>query len=201
MPAKTYTPLPTLSLVSDKGYFHPLTLPVIAHWGDPALQVMVDFKYVVAETIGPDEAIDTALAAMKMCSYHVLLVTDKEERVLGLISSEDLLGEKPLKAIQERRLARTDISVRMVMTPQREVMAIDIEHLRHAKVGHIVATLHARKQHYALAVKLDEADQQQTVRGLYSLSMIGKQLGVDVTSDVPEARSIAELQHDLPLKD
>jgi Mg2+/Co2+ transporter CorB len=138
---------------------------------------------------------------MKSCSYHVLLVVDKEGKILGLISSEDLLGEKPLKAIQERRIARADISVGMVMTPQTSVVAIDIEDLRHAKVGHLVATLHTCKQHYALAVKIDETNNKQVVRGLFSLSLIGKQLSEDVTSDVPEAHSIAELHHDVHLND
>ena len=201
MPTKTYVAIQPIPLEADVSYLHPPSAPAIAHWDDAALQVMVDFKYVKAETIGADETIDTALAAMKSCSYHALLVIDKNDKIVGLISSEDLLGEKPLKAIQERRIARADISVRMVMTPQRELVAIDLENLRHAKVGHIVTTLHARKQHYALAVKVDEANKQQVVRGLFSLSVITKQLGVDVVSDVPEAHSIAELHHDVHLND
>jgi CBS-domain-containing membrane protein len=201
MPTKTYIPIQTIPLKADVSYFQPPALPAIAHWDDPAMQVLVDFKYVKAETIGADETIDTALTMVKNCSYHALLVIDKEDKILGLISSEDLLGEKPLKAIQERRIARADISVRMVMTPQHELMAIDVENLRHAKVGHIVSTLHARKQHYALAVKVDEVNDKQTVRGLFSLAQISKQLGVDVVSDVPEAHSIAELHHDVHLND
>lgn len=201
MPTKNYTLLPTVQLAASTCCAHPPALPVITHWDDPAMQVMVDFKYAKAETIGPDETIDTAIIAMKNCSYHVLMVIDKEDKVLGLISSEDLLGEKPLKAIQDHRIARADILVRMVMTPQHEVMAIDLENLRHAKVGQVVATLHARKQHYALAVKIDETTKKQIVRGLFSLAVLSKQLGVDVVSDVPEAKSIAELHHDVHLND
>lgn len=201
MPTKTYTTLSTIELNANVGYCHPPMLPAITHWDDPAMQVMVDFKYRKAEAIGPDETIDTALTMMKSCSYHALLVVDKEDKVMGLISSEDLLGEKPLKAIQERRIARADISVRMVMVPQQDLIAIDLENLRHAKVGHLVATLHAVKQHYALTVRVDEATQNQTVRGLFSLAQISKQLGVDVVSDVPEAQSIAELHHDVHLND
>ncbi len=201
MPTKTYIPIQTIQLNQNVGHLNPPTISAIAHWDDPALHVMVDFKYVKAETIGADESIDSALAAMKVCSYHVLLVTDKEDNILGLISAEDLLGEKPLKAIQERRIARVDVTVRMVMTPQAEMVAIDVENLRHAKVGHIVATLHARKQHYALAVKVEEMSKVQVVRGLFSLSLISKQLGEDVSSDVPEAHSIAELHHDVHLND
>lgn len=201
MPTKNYQPLPTLVLKPGIGYFHPLELPAITHWEDPALHIMVDFKYIKAATIGPDESIDAALHEMKACAYHVLLVVSKELKVLGLISSEDLLGEKPLQAIQERRIARADISVRMVMTPQDEVVALDIESLRHAKVGHIISTLHASKQHYALVIKMDEQAHAQIVRGLFSSALISRQLGIDVTSDLSEAQSIAELQHDVHLND
>lgn len=197
MPIKQFQPLPTLALAPEVNYFDPLELPVIVHWDDPAVQVLINFKHTKAVMIGPEESIDAALMEMKACPYHVLLVVNKDLKILGLISSEDLLGEKPLKAIQEHRISRADISVRMVMTPQVEVIALDMESLRHAKVGHIVATLHAHRQHYAVAVKIDPETQAQSIRGLFASSLISKQLGTDVTSDLSEAHSIAELHHDV----
>lgn len=197
---KTYTPLPTVSLQSGVAYMHPLGPQEVVHWDDPALHAMVDFKYLKAETIGPDDSIDTALLAVKNCPYHVLLVVNHEHHVLGIVSAEDLLGEKPLKAIEQKRLHRAEISVQMVMIPQREIVTFELESLRHAKVGHIVQTLRAHKQHYGLVVKVDET-QTQVIRGLFSSSVISKQLGTDVTSDLAEAHSIAELQHHLHLHD
>jgi CBS domain-containing protein len=198
---KTYTPLTTVSLHSGVTYLHPLEPQELVRWEDPALHAMVDFKHVKAETIGPDESIDKALIAIKNCGFHVLLVVNAEHAVLGLVSAEDLLGEKPLKAIEHRRLARADISVSMVMIPQRDILSIDLEHLRHAKVGHVVQTLRTHKQHYALVVKHDEDTGTQSVRGLFSSPLISKQLGIDVMSDLSEAHSIAELQHNLHLHD
>lgn len=198
---KTFAPLPTLSLQAGTGYFHPVELPEVIHWRDPALHAMVDFKYIKAETISSHEAIDTALIAVRNCSYHVLLVIDHDHKILGLVGAEDLLGEKPLQAIQERRLPRADITTQMVMVPQHEIIVLDTEALRHAKVAHIVETLHAHRQHYALVVKIDEESGAQMVRGLFSSSLLSKQLGWDVTSDLSEAHSIAELQHNLHIHD
>lgn len=198
---KHYHAIPTIHLHAGAGYLQAHELPELVHWEDAALHAMVDFKYIKAEAINPDEAIDTALHEVKKCSFHVLLVVNAEQEILGLVSTEDLLGEKPLKAIQERRLPRAEISVQMVMIPREEIVTLDLESLRHAKVGHIIETLHAHKQHYALVVKTDEITDAQTVRGLFSASLISKQLGRDITSAVSEAQSIAELQHNLHLHD
>lgn len=198
---KTYSPLTTMPLKPGISYSHPTEPAEIVHWEDPAITAMVDFKYIKAITISPDDALDTALAGVKSSAYHVLLVVNKEQHILGMITAEDLLGEKPLKAIQERRIARSDIIVRMVMTPQHNLLAIDFENLRHAKVGHIVETLRAHKQHYALVVKIDEKTHAHTVRGLFSAALLSKELGKDVLSAMPEAHSIAELHQDLHLND
>jgi len=198
---KSYLPLTTMPLRTGISFAHPAEPPELLHWEDSAQLAMVDFKYIKAITISPDDSIDAALLGVKNSIYHALLVVNKEQHILGIITAEDLLGEKPLKAIQERRIARADMVVRMVMTPQHEILALDLENLRHAKVGHIVETLRAHKQHYALVVKVDEKTHAHTVRGLYSSALLSKQLGRDVLSALPEAHSIAELHHDLHLND
>ncbi len=68
--------------------------------------------------------------------------------------------------------------------------------MKQAKIGHIVATLQAVHQHYALVVE-DAGDGKQTVRGFFSLHQISKQLGTDVTFDLSEAHSFYELHKDL----
>lgn len=198
---KSHLPLPVLHLDADLSYLRPTELPEVVHWDDPAIQALIDFKYLKAEVIGPDEPIDVALLAVKKCSYHALLVVNQDHQVSGLVTAEDLLGEKPLKVIQERRLPRADIFVGLVMIPQRSLLAIDIESLRHAKVGHVVETLRVHKQHFMLVVKQDEETQAPTIRGLFSIGHLSKQMGRDLTGDLSEAQSIAELQHDLHLHD
>lgn len=196
---KIYLPLPTLLLQPNTSYVHAHEPPSVIHWDDLALDTMVDFKYIRPATIKSDETINTALLEMKATGFYVLLVVDSEQKIVGLISSEDLLGEKPLQAVQEKRIPRSDILVNMIMTPQSEIIALNIDELRHAKVGHIVNTLKTAQQHYALVIKIDEITHSQTVRGLFSASMLSRQLGENVTNDLSQAHSLAELQHDLSL--
>lgn len=195
---KLYPALPTMPLKSGIGYFKPTEPPEIVHWKDPAVQAMIDFKYTKVAVVSEETSVDAALLAVKNTSYHVLLVTDAEQHVVGIVGAEDLLGEKPVKAIQQRRLARADITVNMVMTPRQETLTLNFEDLRHSKVGHIIETLHTHKQHYALVIAEDNHHGTK-IRGLFSSAFLSKQLGQDVTGSGAEAQSIAELQHDLHL--
>lgn len=190
---KTYQPLPTLHLNAGSPYFHTGDLPEIIHLNDPALSVMLDFKQTKAITIKPSALLHEANIEMKACGVHLLLVVDDEGKVVGLISSEDILGEKPVKITQEKHVSRADVRVRMIMTPQEHILAIDYETLRLAKVAHVIQTLKQAKQHYALVVELD-THRHQTVRGLFSLSQISKQLDMNVIDDDLLARSLLELR-------
>ncbi len=195
---KSYHPLATLKLTPASKHAHPPHPPEVIHLSDAALHVMVDFRYIPPVTVSPDNSIDEALAELKSHNLPVLLVIDEGHHVVGIVTSEDILGEKPVKLIQEGRVRRSEIPVSSVMTPHEELAVFDVEHLRHAKVGNIIATLHLLKQPTILVIKFDDAHHnKQVVRGFFSASMISKQLGENITHAISEAQSIAELQHEL----
>lgn len=190
---KTYQVLPTLHLNANSPYFHTGELPELIHIDEPALNVMLDYKHTRAITIDPNAPIMDASIEMKACGVHLLLVTDEEGRVVGLISSEDILGEKPVKITREKHISRADMKVRMVMTKQEEIIAIDYEVLRLAKVANVIQTLKQAKQHYALVIEIVPHTQAQIVRGLFSLSQLSKQLAINIIDDdALLARSLLE---------
>ena len=194
--SKTYEILPTITLHAGSTYMHPPALPEVAHLDDPALDFAVDFKTNYAFTIKPDAPVTHALIEMEVLGAHLLLVVDQQDKVIGIISSEHILGEKTIKLIHEKWILRHEVEVQMVMRPQADVMALDYASLKHAKVGHVINTMRDARQHYALVVELD-SEHKQTVRGMFSLSLLSKQLNSDYISDVPEARTIAELTQKL----
>lgn len=197
--AKSYTALPTISLITGCTCDYPTELPEMAHLNEPALHVMTDFTKTRPYTISADGTIEEALTEMKVCGVRLLLVIDKDRHLLGLISSEDLLGEKPLKVMKDRAIRRTDIRINMLMTQQGYLEVLDIAKLQHAKVGHVVETLLHLQQHYVLVV--ETVGEKQRVRGLFSASQINRQVGKDVLSGLAEAHSRAEMEHDLHLYD
>lgn len=197
--SKQYYAIPTIQLKTDSVCEYPPGLPEVVHLDDPALDVMTDFKKYKPYTITLEGTIDEALIEMKACGVRSLLVTDKERHLLGLISSEDLLGEKPVKVMKERSITRADLQVNMLMTQQSYLEVMDFAKLGHAKIGDIVETLLKLQQHYVLVV--EEHGEKQCIRGLFSASQISRQLGKDVLHGLAEAHSRAEMEHDLHLYD
>ncbi len=191
---KKYDPLPIQTLTTAVDYIHSGELPEVAHMEDFAHAVMVDFKGSRALTINKDKSIDEAHNEMTVTGVHLLLVTDQEQKVIGVISSEDILGNKPVRISQERGISRKEILVGMMMTRQDKVIALEMEDLRIARVAHVVATLKSRRQHYALAIETHPETHESVITGLFSLAQISRQLGINVLDDELYAKTLSDLQ-------
>ena len=159
---------------------------------DPALEVMTDFRRVRALTVPAGATMQYAAGRMRANRVHLLLVVDDRNCVLGLITSTDIEGGKPVRLAHDRGLRREEITVGDVMTPRERLEVIDIEDLAHARVGHVVATLKTVGRQHALVVDRDPQGRQR-VRGLLSASQVGRQLGTPVQT-VEVARNFAEVE-------
>lgn len=186
-----YETLPTTTLTKNQTVLRTTKLPELVHLDDPCFLAMTDFNQMKPHTISPHESMDDALNEMKVRGAHLLLVKDKEGLITGVIASEDIMGEKPIQLLQERRLARQDILVNMLMTPIEKIPALDIKTLQHAKVGNIVNTLKTINQHFLLVF---EKNEEEILRGIFTTSQISRQLHQDVADSVAKAQSISELQ-------
>lgn len=158
---------------------------------DPADMVMTDFQKVTAFTIDPDVSVDTAARVMRRRKVHLLLVVDVENHVLGIITSNDLVGEKTLQCISARGISRADALVRDIMTPEGQIEVISMDDVLHAHVGHVVATLKGTGRRHAAVVD-EDASGNQILRGLFSASQLAGQLGEPVeTHEI--AQNFAEI--------
>ena len=190
---RDYAPLASGMLQPAVAYSRPTQrLPETVTLDDPAVQVMTDFQSVTAIIILPADAVDEAHVRMIQRGVRLLLVVDQNRDVLGIVTATDILGEKPVQAAVERGLKRGELQVRDIMTPHERLEVLDMEHVRGAKVGHIVATLHKAGRQHAVVVEYD-ARRRQTVRGLFSATQIARQLGVTIqTSQV--ASTFSEIE-------
>ena len=156
---------------------------------DPAFSVMTDLRVVVAATISPERTIDEANATMVQRGVRLLFVLDADHAIAGVITATDLLGEKPLRFIQERGVSHAEILVGNIMTPASMLEALSMQDVAQMRVGHIVATLKAVRRQHVMASE----EGGRRVRGLFSASQIARQLGFDVqTTEV--ARTFAEIE-------
>jgi CBS domain containing-hemolysin-like protein len=156
---------------------------------------MTDFERISAVVIRPNDSIDDANARMIQGGVRLLLVIDAQRNIAGLITANDILGEKPLQIITERGGRRQDIVVRDIMTPHDQLEVLELRDVQRARVGQIVATLKEATRQHALIVDRD-SDGRQRVRGLFSLTQIARQLGVAIQSS-EVARNFHEIEAQL----
>lgn len=190
---RKFDAVPNVCLRSHSTFEHPPTPPELIHLDSAALTVMTDFRFVHPVTVAPDVPIDAALQKMKTAGVRLLLVTNGANEVIGLITAAEIMGEKPIKIIEETRVQRSNIKVSAIMTPQRDIRALDITSVRVAQVGEIIETLRLLERQHVLVVGVDRTTGAQRVVGMFSTSQISKLLGRDVNEDVPPAHSLAEI--------
>jgi signal-transduction protein with cAMP-binding, CBS, and nucleotidyltransferase domain len=187
-----YSPLPLHAPPQGARFMTPDERCERVQMDSPALAVMTDFALVPAASIDTEAPIDAAHRFMIRRGVRLLLVTDEERRVLGLISATDLAGEKPVSLALSTGIARHELKVRDVMTPRERLDALAYEVVMHAQVGHIVATLRQSGRQHTLVSQRSGGD-PGAVRGVFSLSQIARQLGIAIaTTEV--AQTFAEIE-------
>ena len=156
---------------------------------DLAISVLTDLRQVPAATTTPEEPIVEAHRVMMRRGVRLLFVLDAEGAVQGVITATDLLGEKPIRFMRERGVSHAEVRVGDIMTPAASLEALDFQDIASMRVGHVVATLRAvRRQHVMVS-----EDGGRRVRGLFSVSRIARQLGVEL-STTEVARTFADIE-------
>lgn len=159
----------------------------------PALEVMTDLRQVFAVTVGAGESVTRATQVMIARRVRLLLVVGADGLIEGLISARDAMGEKPVKLLQERRVARfEDLTIGDLMVPRNAIDVLDIEAVLRAEVGTIVETLKKSGRQHALVVETDSENGVEVVRGIFSATQIARQLGVALPI-VEVAETFAEI--------
>jgi CBS-domain-containing membrane protein len=187
-----YTALPVLPKIGAIPVCRPEQGQPGVSADSPALLVMTDLKRVAAAVISPQETMEQAHAFMMQRGVRMLLVLGERQAIAGIITSNDILGEKPVAVAQERRIRHDEILVADVMTPSDRLEAFDMHAVQSARVGQVVASLQQARRHHALVVQTSAGGTRE-VRGIFSLSQIARQLGQPLQLPA-EAKSFAEIE-------
>jgi CBS-domain-containing membrane protein len=194
MDRTNYKPLEMRRAPKQFGYQQPCSFTSVTA-SSPAISVMTDLRQVSAATIGPEATLTEATATMMARNVRLLLVTGPGQSVIGLITARDTHGERPLQWLHERGGKYADLLVGDLMRTIEEIDVIDIRDVLHAEVGHIVATLKASGRQHALVTETDPSGATR-IRGIFSATQIGRQLGVAVQAfDV--ANTFADIERTL----
>lgn len=188
-----YKTLRQARLEQCASYYQAESLPLRSVQLDsPALEVMTDLKRIQAVTIGPDATLTAVKRAMMRNTVRSLLVADEKRCILGIITSTDTMGEKPMQIVLERGIRHEEVLVRDIMTPRDRLEVLDMEVVRAAEVGHVVATLKWTGRQHALVAE-EDASGRQMIRGIFSASQIARQLGMAIHA-IQIASTFAEIE-------
>jgi CBS domain-containing protein len=187
---REYDPLPLRELAAGAGFRRPTYRQAEkVSLESPALEVMTDLTRVTPATIRPQAPLAGANQFMITRGVRLLLVADDHEKVIGLITATDLLGERPMIVATERGLRRAELTVADIMVPAERVDVISLAEVEGARVGHVLETLRRAGRQHALVV-----DSEGAVRGIFSLSQIARQLGIAVAIGGEVARTFSEIE-------
>lgn len=176
--------LATFKAPENTGYNEPSTFTLVRA-DSPAMCVMTDFKQVSVATIAANATLVQANQTMISRGVRLLLVTDPNDEVLGLITARDTSGEKPIQLVQKTGTRFNDLLVGDLMVPRERIDLIDARDVLTAKVDDIVATMKHFKRQHILAGERDPLTGKMRIRGVFSATQIGRQLGAAIqTFDV-----------------
>jgi CBS domain-containing protein len=190
---REYIGLTAHSLKMGASFVRPSqVLPERVTLEDPALSVMTDLKMISVVTVRAMTPMEKAHDKMKRYGVRTLIVLDEADKVLGILTASDILGEKPMRFLQQMGGTHVDIVVRDIMTPQRELEVLNWQDVESAKVGHILATLKTAGRQHAMVVE-EYANGTLAIRVIFSATQIARQLGVHI--EIAEiARTFAEIE-------
>lgn len=142
---------------------------------DPAAKVMTDFTWDTPVTVPVDRSIDDALRDMIVAGVRALLVT-RGDAVVGLITSYDIQGERPLQFLNAAGFSRhSDIEVGHIMTAWEQVSTVDLPWVSSVTVAEVVERFRRKRDSHFVVVEY--ADQGSVfVRGMFSRAELERRL-------------------------
>ncbi len=144
---------------------------------DPARSVMTDFNERGMVTVPPELQVDAALEVMKHAGVRSAFAVDEERgKILGLVNAYDIMGEKPLRHLQDiggnhLTSSRDDVRVEDIMERAEDWMVARLEDVDAVTVGAILDVF-GRTGRTHVAVVEDAEGAEPRLRGILSAAKI-----------------------------
>jgi CBS domain-containing protein len=170
----------SLSLVAfnkDTIVLGPSNEPWRVDLAEPATTVMTDFRERSLFKFDAFDKVDDALQRMKHAGLRAAFVMDKEsERVVGMITAYDILGEKPLRYIESlgaagRGMARRDLRVADIMEKTESWTAVELRDIEQATVQSVLEAMKGGNLTHLPVMETAHGGKAR-LRGLFSWSKV-----------------------------
>lgn len=160
----------------------------------PAMSVMTDLRIITPFQIENSASLEAINEKMIACGVRLLFVIDKQGVLRGLVTSNDILGEKPMLFATKNSCSRADIEAKDMMTPISKLEAIPLKEIEKANVADVVTALEDSRRHHLLVLQHNEG--RDCVRGIISITQVAHQLGKEINPS-QRASSFAQLNRAL----
>ena len=160
---------------------------------DPALAAMTDLHHEHPITIHPQENLATAEKLMVAAGVRLLLVVRDSDKLAGLVTYRDIIGEKAMTIAAAMRTPHDALSVGEIMTPASEVEALERGAVEHVRVRDLVTLMRERRRQHALVIETAVTDGSPWLCGIFSITRIGAQLGLKIEAS-GQVQSFADIE-------
>jgi len=144
---------------------------------DSATSIMTDFRVRAMFKLTPEETIDEALQKMKVAGLRIAFVKEKgSEKLLGLITSYDILGEKPMRYLQsvgfaDRGVTHKDIRVSDIMEYPKDWVVAELHEVENATVKDVLDAMQKVGRTHLPVIERKNGEPPR-LRGLFSSAKI-----------------------------
>jgi CBS domain containing-hemolysin-like protein len=166
-------------------------LPEHVSMTSPAVDVMTDLSRVAPASVDLNTPIDRVEERMRHNQVRLLFVVNEAGDLRGLVTLNDIKGERPLRFQRESGVSHLEVLAGDVMTPRERLEVMSMPDVVEARVGDVIETLMRTGRQHALVE--EHTASGSAIRGIFSATRIGKQLGVQLESS-GVAWTFAELE-------
>lgn len=178
---RKFKALPVMTAPANTTLIRPARLlPEHVSLHNPALDAMTDLSRLMAITVPPNLPIDKAEERMKQGGVRLLFVLGEPGDLLGLVTLYDIEGMRPMRFQHEMGLNHSEVMVRDVMTSLDKLEALAMTDIVESQVGDIIETLKRTGRQHAIVI--ERTSSGPAIRGIFSATSIGRQLGVALNS-------------------
>ena len=141
----------------------------------PATQVVTSFTDTSPMRASFDTTIEQASKQLTTQRSDFILVTDEQQKLIGIVASADLQSSKIMILAQRLGLPRSEISLRYLMTPLSKLMGVSMKSLSYSCIGDALQTM---EHHGAMFLLVTAANNE--ISGLISARDIARKLQIPV---------------------
>lgn len=140
-----------------------------------ALYFFTDFKKVKPLVIESTVSAVEVKRLMQKSHERLKFVLNDADQFIGIVSAEDLIDRKIVQKVSEGS-KRDDIALTELMTPKRDLKALDYQEVAKASISEVIRKLKDSGEQHCLVVDRDSHE----IRGIFSASDISRRLHLPI---------------------